>query len=173
MEENIPYILYKTSEFEKIENKEILNRFKCNNIMLKSKIEYYSGKKRYFFIKKYFNSKVLRAYNKLIPGAYKADLWRLCVLYINGGIYGDLTQKFLKEYDVNEKNADLILVKDRYDTGIYNSFIATKRKNGFLKYCINKIVNDILKERKGINPLDVTGPHGLKRHYLNFFKKKI
>ena len=39
------------------------------------------------FIKTHFKPDVLDAYDKLIPGAYKADLWRLCVLFINGGIY--------------------------------------------------------------------------------------
>ena len=47
------------------------------------------------FIKVNFNPLVLKAYDTLIPTAYKADLFRLCVLYINGGIYGDLTQEFL------------------------------------------------------------------------------
>jgi mannosyltransferase OCH1-like enzyme len=35
------------------------------------------------FIKNNFNEKVLHTFNKLKPGAYKADLWRYCVLYIN------------------------------------------------------------------------------------------
>ena len=39
------------------------------------------------FIKSNFDSNILNAYDSLIPGAYKSDLWRLCVLYKNGGIY--------------------------------------------------------------------------------------
>ena len=42
------------------------------------------------FIKNNFNDDVLYAYDKLKPGAYKADLWRYCVLYIYGGIYLDI-----------------------------------------------------------------------------------
>ena len=38
------------------------------------------------FIQDHFNTDILNAYDKLIPGAYKADLWRCCVLYIHGGI---------------------------------------------------------------------------------------
>ena len=33
------------------------------------------------FIKTNFDSKILYAYDHLIPGAYKADLWRYCILY--------------------------------------------------------------------------------------------
>jgi mannosyltransferase OCH1-like enzyme len=42
------------------------------------------------FIKNNFKSDVLWAYDSLIPGAYKADLWRYCVLFIHGGIYLDM-----------------------------------------------------------------------------------
>ena len=36
------------------------------------------------FIKNNFEEDVLNAYNSLIPCSYKSDLWRFCVLYING-----------------------------------------------------------------------------------------
>ena len=42
------------------------------------------------FIKNHFREDVLYAYDHLIPGAYKADLWRYCVLFIKGGIYLDI-----------------------------------------------------------------------------------
>jgi len=42
------------------------------------------------FIRDNYDKEVLNAYDKLIPGAYKADLWRYCVLYKTGGIYLDI-----------------------------------------------------------------------------------
>jgi mannosyltransferase OCH1-like enzyme len=36
------------------------------------------------FIKKNFDERVYDAYCRIIPGAFKADLWRYCVLYICG-----------------------------------------------------------------------------------------
>ena len=42
------------------------------------------------FLREHFDLKVLDTYNSLIPGAYKADLWRYCILYIYGGIYIDI-----------------------------------------------------------------------------------
>jgi mannosyltransferase OCH1-like enzyme len=33
------------------------------------------------YIKDNFNKDVLHAFDKLIPGAFKADLWRYCILY--------------------------------------------------------------------------------------------
>ena len=42
------------------------------------------------FIKNNFDLDILNAYDILKPGAFKADLWRCCILYIYGGIYLDI-----------------------------------------------------------------------------------
>ena len=42
------------------------------------------------FIRDNYDADVLEAYDRLIPGAYKADLWRYCVLYKGGGVYLDI-----------------------------------------------------------------------------------
>ena len=46
------------------------------------------------FIEQNFPEEILYAFDSLIPGAYKADLWRYCVLYLNVGVKID--QNFLK-----------------------------------------------------------------------------
>ena len=45
------------------------------------------------FIQTNFDLDILKSYNSLIPCSYKSDLWRFCVLYINGGIYMDIKYK--------------------------------------------------------------------------------
>ena len=50
---------------------------------------YYSDEDCRDFILKYLGSRVAKAYDSLIPGAYKADLFRYCVIYIKGGVYLD------------------------------------------------------------------------------------
>ena len=42
------------------------------------------------FIKMNFSKEILDTYDSLVPIAYKADLWRYCVLYKNGGVYLDV-----------------------------------------------------------------------------------
>ena len=76
----IPYILYKTGPFETITHPQIVQCFQTNEKMLKSKIVYFNDRACKNFIKQYFGPNIVKAYNKLIPGAYKADLWRYCVL---------------------------------------------------------------------------------------------
>ena len=42
------------------------------------------------FISLHFSEEVLYSFDALIPGAFKADLFRLCVLLIEGGVYSDV-----------------------------------------------------------------------------------
>ena len=42
------------------------------------------------FINQYFDKNVYNAYNNLVPSSYKSDLWRYCILYVNGGTYIDI-----------------------------------------------------------------------------------
>merc|ERR1719476_8124 len=41
----------------------------------------------------------LEAYKSLRPAAYKADLWRLCVLWMHGGIYLDQKMQLAQNLD--------------------------------------------------------------------------
>ena len=50
------------------------------------------------FIKENFEEDVLNAYDKLIPGSYKCDLWRYCILYKYGGIYLDIKYKCVNDF---------------------------------------------------------------------------
>ena len=168
-DKTIPYTLFKTGPFNDIPY-EINDLFKKNCMMLNiQNLEYFNDNMCREFIKKEFNSNVLKAYDTIIPTAYKADLFRLCVLYIKGGIYGDLTQQFLKYFDVNEFKTHLIIVKDRPFASIQISFIATVPKNYFFLYAINNICEQIISKNKGRNCLDITGPCAVGRHFLNFF----
>jgi hypothetical protein len=65
------------------------------------------------FIKDNFDNYVLDAYDRLIPGAYKADLWRYCILYKQGGIYLDV--KFYCEdgFKLIDMASDTNFVLDR------------------------------------------------------------
>ena len=164
----IPLVLYKTGPYKTVP-KPILQLFLQNMSYLNcSSYEYFNDTQCKSFIRVYFPPKILKAYESLIPNAYKADLWRYCVLYRNGGIYGDLTQKFLKPYKVNQ-NYDLILTKDKAKNAVQISFMAAKKRCPFLLYVITNISDDILQKKKGNNSLDITGPVAFCRYYYKFF----
>jgi len=125
------------------------------------------------FILQYFPLDVYNAYNTLRPPAYKADLWRYCILYIFGGIYYDIKFvpvgdfKFLSLTDKEYFVKDPIIEKPTSTTkfGVLNGLIVAKPGNGRLLKAINAIVENVNKRYYGKNPLDITGPLLLNRFW--------
>ena len=119
------------------------------------------------FIKDNFDSSVLNAFDTLIPGAYKADLWRYCVLYKNGGIYLDIKYApyfGFKFINLTEKEH---WVLDMDKNGVYNALIVCKPNNEILLKAINKVVENVRHRFYGTSPLEPTGPLML----ANFFSQ--
>ena len=110
------------------------------------------------FIRRHFGQRVTQAYLDLIPGAYKADLWRCCVLYIHGGVYLDIKMCPEKGLDVQQLLQKDHLVFDYIFRGIHNSIMICHPQLPFLKRCIDKIVDNVEKRWYGRNSLHVTGP---------------
>ena len=90
----IPMKIFKTGIHEYGDLKyNLINLF--NKIVKENpgfKLEYYSDKGSRDFVENNYDKRVLDAYDKLKPGAYKADLFRYAILYKRGGIYSDLSQ---------------------------------------------------------------------------------
>jgi hypothetical protein len=129
------------------------------------------------FIRKHFDEKIYKSYCKIIPGAFKADLWRYCVLYIYGGIFVDLDSicynsidifldehiEFMTAVDLN--NCPLI---GKYN--LTNGFIASIPKHPVLLNCIERIVYNIENNIIPDSNLDFSGPGVLGKSlnkYLN------
>ncbi len=175
--ESIPTILFKTGKVPKkdlpIEIHDIFDQTLKSNPEFK--IEYYSDHDSLKFIKTHFDTKVVNTYKKLKPGAYKADLFRYCVLYIKGGIYGDLTQQYKVSISdiVDFKRDTLVLVRDRvvgdYRTnGIQISFIAAVKGLSLFKEAIDQIVDNVSSSFYGYTPLDPTGPYLFRNVFQNY-----
>lgn len=108
-------------------------------------------------MKEYFDPKVLKAFNKVIPGAFKADILRLCLLYRYGGVYADI--KINLRYPLNSfLTEDLVLVKDVPSSCIWNGFMAATPKHPYIKLFLDLSVDNVLNERYGDDSLDITGP---------------
>jgi mannosyltransferase OCH1-like enzyme len=114
------------------------------------------------FIKNNFNLEVLRAYDNIVPGAYKADLWRYCVLYLHGGIYLDIKFRCVNDFKLIELTKKEHYVKDRdgyfRTIGIYQAVMIQKPFNPLLLHCIDQIVRNYKANYYGPNPLYPTGP---------------
>jgi len=117
------------------------------------------------FIQKYYSPDVVNAYDTLLPGAFKADLWRYCALYQTGGIYLDI--KFqcdnISLYDLIK---DPIYVREynHKGTGLYHHImytgcISSRPKNPIFLKCIQQIVENCRTKYYGPEHTSPTGPY--------------
>ena len=87
------------------------------------------------FIKNHFNEETLYYYDILVAGAFKADFFRYCFMYINGGCYFDCKQ--ILKYPLSsviKKDSELFLCQDIHKTGLFNAVLISCPKNNlFLK----------------------------------------
>ena len=129
---------------------------------------------------KNFSINVFKAYKKLKPLAFKADLWRLCILYQYGGVYADaycVPYVSIKEV-INKANLSMkskfiaSLDCKQAGGGIHNGFIISTPRHPFLKRCIKDIVKNVESNEYTDKVLGVTGPICLYRSIYNITKKK-
>lgn len=129
------------------------------------------------FIKTNFDVNVVEAYDILIPGAFKADLFRYCYLYKYGGCYFDYKiiarcplrniiksdDEILLCEDYNEDNSLTILNKSYLNAII----MCVPNRDDILKLicvCVENIINKqklfyhVIKIRATCDILDLTGP---------------
>jgi hypothetical protein len=138
---------------------------------------WFTNKEQRAFINKYFSSDVLQAYDRLVPGAYKSDLWRLCILYHFGGIYIDeyATPRVSFREMLKGCKTPFISCLDCQESGagIHNGFILSEPRHPFLWAGIQEIVKNVEKNYYGTGPLCPTGPVCLYRAMCRVLGKNV
>ena len=127
------------------------------------------------FIKDNFDIDILEAYNSLIPCSYKSDLWRFCVLFINGGIYFDIKFMCVNNFNLIALTEKEFFVKDRdgWGNGTLTGLISVKPGNEILLKCIRQIVENVRNKYYGKDALEPTGPNLLGKYFTNEDKQKM
>lgn len=96
-------------------------------------------------IEEHIEGDVISAYKLLPKGAFRADLWRYCCLYINGGVYADMDtvcrSSLLKLIKGGE---GLIVPRGRLNKSfLFNAFICVEPKNSVMRCMIYKAAEKI------------------------------
>jgi hypothetical protein len=132
---------------------------------------YFDDKDCTNFIKEHFPD-TLQWYNKLVPGAYKADLFRLLALKKMGGVYLDLkTTCFQPLRNIITEKDEFISIKDTLKGSIYNGIMACVPDHPVIDNAIKLYIENIKNKNYGINPLDIGGPQTIGRA-LNLYLGK-
>lgn len=108
-------------------------------------------------------------------GIIRADIFRLCVLYIYGGIYLDHKSNLDTSLMKIDPNSSYLVLENNYGKKqkVANWFLAFPSKHDFLKCCIDEIV----KRNKSLNVNDfsdyaeyvknLSGPDMISHCYFN------
>jgi hypothetical protein len=117
------------------------------------------------FLTEHFPPQVREAYDAILPGAFKADLFRYCVLLIKGGIYADMDL-------ILESNLDAILQKDvgfmvpidepgsnvGHRSCLWNGLLAVAPGHAFMAQTIELVVNNIRNRFTSVDYDDMLCP---------------
>lgn len=117
-----------------------------------------------------FEPHVLEAYRTLVPGAFKADLWRYCCLFVHGGVYVDCKMIAKQPLDaIIAPDTDMLLVFSPMEcirqmgfTPLYSAVIACVPGHPFIKACIEATVANVLDRKRPVDQLGllgITGPN--------------
>jgi mannosyltransferase OCH1-like enzyme len=124
------------------------------------------------YIATHFPKEYLKAYNSVIPGAYKADLFRYLVLYREGGVYMDCKSSTIKPLrDFIDTTSTFAVFRDRPIGAILNSFMACTPEHPILRIVIDMTIHNILNKQYGENSLDITGPQVLGRAFNKYINR--
>jgi hypothetical protein len=121
------------------------------------------------FIKQHFDADVGKSYEALPAGAFRADLWRYCALFVHGGIYADIDttcrmplRKLLRQDD------EFVIAHGNSRQLLFNAFICSIAGHPFLQAAIERAKDQILASnfqqllaRDPRVPFQIVGPGGL------------
>lgn len=154
----IPKIIWQTNFSNRCTLPVYLN-FLFNRLMTSSwQYNYVSTEDRAVFIKEHMDEVTYQAYLKLTNGAAQADLWRLVVLYVHGGVYLDIDATLIWPLSLTLKRFhESLFIRVKKNTEITNYFLATKPGTELYRQLIAHVVKNI-NNYNGEGVYDTTGP---------------
>ncbi|HHH72396.1 MAG TPA: glycosyl transferase [Sulfuricurvum sp.] len=118
------------------------------------------------FMQNQMPARIAEAYNKLLDGAAKADMWRAAVLYKLGGTYVDIDAHLVWPLSrlIRPDDSELVI----YNRNDYSNFFMAFAPNSvILKETIDMIVENIEENSEGKNVYFLTGPGTLNKALEN------
>jgi hypothetical protein len=84
------------------------------------------------FLHEHFNEYIANLFISIPIGMYKADLWRLCKLYVYGGVYADVDLVPYINLDLLNTSIDFYSCISAHNDSIFQAFMVAKPKHPLL-----------------------------------------
>lgn len=98
----------------------------------------------------HYPEEVREAYDTLLPGAFKADIFRYCLLFIHGGVYADVDILLESNLDaVLKPDVGFMVPIDKPGRGsgrghcVWNGLLAAAPGHPYLAKAIENVVNQV------------------------------
>jgi mannosyltransferase OCH1-like enzyme len=147
----VPRIVHQTW-FENVSKEKYPNMSRLIQSFQQSGWEYkfYTDEVARHMLEVHFPPEVVETYDTLKPGAFKADLFRYCILLIYGGVYSDMDVLLESNLDVAiAPDVGFVVPVDEPGTPVnkrmclWNGFIAAAPGHPFLAEAIETVVNNV------------------------------
>jgi hypothetical protein len=95
------------------------------------------------FLEQNFNDYIANLFSKIPQGMYKADLWRLCKLYIYGGVYADIDLVPYLDIDKLDKDVTFYSCLALDNNSIFQAFMINYKPKSplILQFLISFLLN--------------------------------
>ena len=114
------------------------------------------------FIAVHFEKSVLDAYDTLDAFALKADLARYCLLYVHGGLYSDLSNRFVSRWRIGaDKEIGFFRDHKPLHGALWmnqNSILYAAPGQPEIRLAIDLVVENVSKREYGVSSLAPSGP---------------
>tara|TARA_R110000824_G_scaffold27618_1_gene93666 strand:- start:10120 stop:10896 length:777 start_codon:yes stop_codon:yes gene_type:complete len=137
--------------------------------------KYYNDEDMNLWMKDNLSKKTFTLFSRLNTGAGRADMFRICHLHAEGGVWVDTD---LPAFDINEqqhnfqqliKDNQVVLVRNRRCDNPRYTFIGASKGNALfsmLEDSINHKIEDCIENKSSTGTIDITGPFTLHEMLL-------
>lgn len=138
-EKSTPMIIMQTYKDKKMIPPQVYDNIKTHASNYKHIV--YDDEECIEFLEQNYNNLVVEKFKTLKSGAHKADLFRYCWLYKNGGIWLDIKTILIKDLDDIFTDTNLLYsVKSKVRNSVYQGIISTPPNNPIFKDLINYVL---------------------------------
>jgi len=133
------------------------------------------------FLVAHFDVDVVAAYDRLIPGAFRADLWRYCVLWVYGGVYLDIKYECVGGFRLD----DLVVggcwcgcrkdvwVHEDDDRLVYTGLLVRPARCPKMWNCIRRVVANVSRGSYGRSYTSPTGPDLVGNFFTGVERRRL
>ena len=135
-------------------------------------LNYHNDESAEIYIRSRCGEEVAEAFNCFIPKAYRADIFRFCALYAEGGLYMDADMVPVGPFETLYSNCSGFSLGHDLPMGGYDGkqmkILASEPKHGISLCMLDSIVENVKNRELGETSLIITGPALLHKCYEKF-----